>query len=99
MIMPKKPLSLMNCQTSGGRSARLWVMSQSSSMAHSCSTSLSRTACSRSLNPHFGKASNLSQSGLPLNNSPSHHTVPASIACLLYTSDAADDLLCVDLGG
>ena len=22
-----------------------------------------------------------------------------SIACLLYTSDAADDLLCVDLGG
>src|SRR5450759_1043017 len=27
MIMPKNPRSLMNCQTSGGRSARLWVMS------------------------------------------------------------------------
>src|SRR5450756_1157689 len=25
--------------------------------------------------------------------------VPAWYACLLYTSDAADDLLCVDLGG
>ena len=25
--------------------------------------------------------------------------VVAVIACLLYTSDAADDLLCVDLGG
>ena len=24
---------------------------------------------------------------------------PASDTCLLYTSDAADDLLCVDLGG
>ena len=24
---------------------------------------------------------------------------PKSYACLLYTSDAADDLLCVDLGG
>ena len=26
-------------------------------------------------------------------------TTPALKACLLYTSDAADDLLCVDLGG
>ena len=25
--------------------------------------------------------------------------VPQAVACLLYTSDAADDLLCVDLGG
>src|SRR5450756_1425949 len=24
---------------------------------------------------------------------------PAPLGCLLYTSDAADDLLCVDLGG
>ena len=29
-------------------------------------------------------------------NSPD---VPTSCNCLLYTSDAADDLLCVDLGG
>ena len=27
------------------------------------------------------------------------HTVVALCLCLLYTSDAADDLLCVDLGG
>ena len=27
------------------------------------------------------------------------HSNVASKACLLYTSDAADDLLCVDLGG
>src|SRR5450756_1811493 len=27
------------------------------------------------------------------------HDEHAAIACLLYTSDAADDLLCVDLGG
>src|SRR5659263_768747 len=26
-------------------------------------------------------------------------TTPLSCYCLLYTSDAADDLLCVDLGG
>src|SRR5450756_1016257 len=28
-----------------------------------------------------------------------HRTDVLSLACLLYTSDAADDLLCVDLGG
>ncbi len=70
----------MNCQTSGGKSARWWVMSQSFSIAHSCSTSLSRKACSSSLKAGLGKASSLSQSGCPLNRSPSHHTVPASIA-------------------
>ena len=26
-------------------------------------------------------------------------SLPLSLCCLLYTSDAADDLLCVDLGG
>src|SRR5450756_3096462 len=29
----------------------------------------------------------------------SPHPVQRSLSCLLYTSDAADDLLCVDLGG
>src|SRR5450756_1869047 len=29
----------------------------------------------------------------------SHCGWPSFYACLLYTSDAADDLLCVDLGG
>ena len=29
----------------------------------------------------------------------SHVDVETLKACLLYTSDAADDLLCVDLGG
>ena len=37
----------------------------------------------------FGKAL---QEGIPLLQYP-------GIGCLLYTSDAADDLLCVDLGG
>ena len=31
--------------------------------------------------------------------SSSHTMGPRKAACLLYTSDAADDLLCVDLGG
>src|SRR5450756_905063 len=30
---------------------------------------------------------------------PTATTTPGRITCLLYTSDAADDLLCVDLGG
>ena len=29
----------------------------------------------------------------------SHFTFDKPMCCLLYTSDAADDLLCVDLGG
>src|SRR5659263_778819 len=31
--------------------------------------------------------------------SPACVTSPRVMSCLLYTSDAADDLLCVDLGG
>src|SRR5450756_2535573 len=31
--------------------------------------------------------------------SPARRSSPRSTTCLLYTSDAADDLLCVDLGG
>ena len=30
---------------------------------------------------------------------PRAHACPHAGSCLLYTSDAADDLLCVDLGG
>src|SRR5680860_1835896 len=33
------------------------------------------------------------------NNKDKHQCYDKSIPCLLYTSDAADDLLCVDLGG
>jgi hypothetical protein len=46
MMMPRKPFSRMNFQTSGGRSMRLWVMSHSLSMPQSSSTGPSRKACS-----------------------------------------------------
>ena len=37
---------------------------------------------------------------LPTNNfQKSYFNMAEEISCLLYTSDAADDLLCVDLGG
>src|SRR6266851_3335233 len=49
-------------------------------MAQSCSVSLSRNESSSALSFGEGKARNLRQSGLPENSSPSHHTVPASIA-------------------
>ena len=28
-----------------------------------------------------------------------YHSIPSAHTCLLYTSDAADDMQCVDLGG
>src|SRR5665809_172231 len=37
--------------------------------------------------------------GYPLYESVSEGYTGGSDCCLLYTSDAADDLLCVDLGG
>ena len=80
MIMPRKPRSFMYCQTSGGRSFSSWVISQSSHMRHRSSTGPSRKACSSGVNLGFGVLSNLFQSGRPLNNSPSHQTVPASSA-------------------
>ena len=36
---------------------------------------------------------------LQYGNGPTSHELPHGYTCLLYTSDAADDLLCVDLGG
>src|SRR5450756_3181882 len=52
---------------------------------------------SRSLNFHFDSVIPASLAGvfLHLTFLPSWYVNP----CLLYTSDAADDLLCVDLGG
>ena len=40
-----------------------------------------------------GKARNTADEAIPI------HILEQAIFCLLYTSDAADDLLCVDLGG
>ena len=80
IIMPKKPLSLMYCHTSGGRSRRTCVMSQSSSRRHSSSTGPSRNACSAGDSCALDTANSFSQRGAPLNSSASHHTVPASSA-------------------
>ena len=37
--------------------------------------------------------------GEPFGSMPQLMAIAEYITCLLYTSDAADDLLCVDLGG
>ena len=42
-------------------------------------------------------AASLAACGAP--ETPAEPSEPAPSACLLYTSDAADDLLCVKLGG
>jgi hypothetical protein len=80
MIMAKKPLDLMKDHTSGDRSARTCVMSQSSSMAHKSSQGPSRKACSAAVSVGTFADISFCQSGPPVNNSPSHHTVPASKA-------------------
>src|SRR5450756_2080448 len=41
----------------------------------------------------------LAEAGLPVICVETRHMRAVLKACLLYTSDAADDLLCVDLGG
>ena len=82
MIIAKKPCSLINAQTSTGKSTSLWDISQSSSMRHNSSVGPSRNACSSSVYRGAGKVVSLLQSGRPLNNSPSHQTVPASSASL-----------------
>ena len=78
--MPRKPWSLMNCQTFGGRSFSSCVICQSSSIAHTSSTGPSTNAFSSAESVGLGNASIFFQSGLPLKRSPSHHTVPASSA-------------------
>src|SRR4029078_6705861 len=80
MIMPRKPLSFMYCQTLGGRSRSSCVTYQSLTIRHSSSTGPSRKAFSSADSVGFGYASSFFQSGLPLKSSASHHTVPASIA-------------------
>ena len=78
--MPRKPLSLMYCQTFGGRSRWTWVVSQSVMSSHSSSVSTSRKRCSSGDSVGGCTARSLFQSGLPEKRSPSHQTVPASIA-------------------
>src|SRR5713226_8964579 len=80
MIMPQKRCCLMNSQASGGRSRSSQLIFQSSQSAQSSSTGPSRKACSSAESFAFGVASNFDQSGLPVNNSASHHTSPASSA-------------------
>ena len=70
----------MNCQTCGGRSRYTCVVSHSVVIRHSSSASLSRKLCSSAVSVGRGTSSSLRQSGLPENSSPSHQTVPASMA-------------------
>ncbi len=80
MIMPKNFSSRMKRQTSGGRSRSCQAIFQSSTIAQSWRTGPSMKACSRPLSFAGGIARSAFQSGSPENSSPSHHTVPASIA-------------------
>ena len=78
--MPRKPRSLMNCHTCGGRSLWTLAASQSFAIAQSFSVSSSRKRCSSAVSVGCGVARSLDQSGRPEKRSPSHHTVPASSA-------------------
>jgi hypothetical protein len=80
MIMPKKPLSFMNCHAVAVRSRWTALASQSLVMAQSASVSSSTKRCSSSLSVGMGVESRRDQSGRPEKSSPSHHTVPASSA-------------------
>src|SRR5450756_1110356 len=51
------------------------------------------------MSPVPGGRSMRRKSGLPQSTSPRNCSMARPSICLLYTSDAADDLLCVDLGG
>ena len=80
MIIAKKRWSLMNCHTFGGMSASSCVICQSSSRRQSSSVGPSRNACSSGVSFGGGKFFKRRQSGMPVNSSPSHHTLPASSA-------------------
>jgi hypothetical protein len=58
----------------------LCVVSQSVTIAHSSSVSWSRKCCSSGRSIGAGASSNVRHSGRPEKSSPSHQTVPASIA-------------------
>ena len=80
MIIAKKPFFFRNSHTCGGRSARTWVMSQSSIIRQSSSQGPSRKACSSADSRGGSALASFDQSGSPVKSSPSHHTVPASSA-------------------
>ena len=80
MIMAKNLFALMNSHTFGGMSASSCVICQSSSSRHSSSVGPSRKACSSGESFGGGRFLSRRQSGMPVNSSPSHHTLPASSA-------------------
>jgi hypothetical protein len=93
MIRPKNLLRLMKSHSSGGRSARTWVMSQSSVIRHSSSHGPSRKACSSAVSCGFGRVSNWFQSGSPENSWPSKPTVPDSSAVRSVSDSGGNSLV------
>ena len=93
MFRPKNLLRLMYSHNSGGRSARTWVMSQSSVIRHSVSQGPSRNACSSAVSCGFGKSSNWFHAGLPENSSPSKPTVPDSSAVRSVSDSGGSSLV------
>src|SRR5450756_3250062 len=84
------PLSRLNLNRRGP-----WVLGSGAGSPDSCTLRLSRSASAASttktlLSP-FRMCDIALSSAIPERKS--------LLTCLLYTSDAADDLLCVDLGG
>jgi hypothetical protein len=80
MIIAKNFSSFKNCHTFGGMSASSCVICHSSSSPHSSSVGPSRNACSSAVSVGGGRFLSRRQSGMPVNSSPSHHTLPASSA-------------------
>src|SRR5476649_2244050 len=80
MIIAKNLLALRKCQACGGKSRKVQVTCQSSSIPHSVSTGPLRKACSSTESLAGASANSFAQSGLPVNKSASHQTSPASIA-------------------
>src|SRR5262245_10441136 len=92
IMIPKNPFSFKKSHISLGRLNRLCVMSQLSIIEHNCETGPSRNALSSSDICGTGKDIHLSQSGIPLNKSPSQPTVPAASASLSVFDNVGRDL-------
>src|SRR5450756_3221655 len=95
----RKPLlELARCSGQGSHESLLTTLV----IRQTRNVNLRQPCIVRHLNASHGQESQVGvvhHDQLALDATPYERFKPQSTDCLLYTSDAADDLLCVDLGG
>ena len=93
MIIPRNRCCLIKSTSVGGISCQSWLIDHLSAMRARSLAGPSIKACSSSVSAGLPACRSVDQFGLPLKSSPSHQTVPASMASFSVCDNAGNAFL------